>query len=163
MNLNSDFSELLKIFNAAGVRFLIAGAHAVAYHAEPRFTAGVDLWVDPSPENASRVWAALRRYGAPLGGIAVTDFANPDTIYQIGVEPNRIDIVMGIDGVSFAAAWRHRVRAVYGNIPVCILGRAELIRNKRATGRPQDLLDLQRLTRGKRNPRRGARRRSRRK
>ena len=159
MNLNSDFSELLKTFNAAGVRYLIVGAHAVAYHAEPRFTADFDVWAEPSAENAARVWAALRRYGAPLGTATEADFTNPDTIYQLGVEPNRIDIVMGIDGVSFSTAWRNRVRATFGGIAVCILGKADLIRNKRACGRPQDLLDLQHLTARKRPSRpRGSRR-----
>jgi hypothetical protein len=153
MNLNSDFSELLKGFNAAGVRYLIVGAHAVAYHADPRFTADFDLWVEPSPENASRVWKALTRYGAPLGTITPADFGNAEAVYQMGVEPNRIDIVMGIDGVSFPTAWRNRIRALYGNVPVHVLGKSDLIRNKRASGRPQDLLDVQRLLRRKRDNR----------
>lgn len=146
MNLTSDFSELLRIFNGAKVRYLVVGAYAVAHHAEPRFTQDFDVWVEPTPENAARVWRALEQFGAPLSGVSPRDFAREEMVYQMGVEPNRIDIIMGIDGVSFPTAWRNRVPTVLGEIPVHVLGKSDLIRNKRASGRPQDLLDLRRLS-----------------
>ena len=146
MNLTSDFSELLQSFNDAKVRYLVVGAYAVAYHSDPRFTQDFDVWVEPTAENAARVWRALERFGAPLGGVSRADFAKEEMVYQMGVEPNRIDIIMGIDGVSFPTAWRNRISALLGEIPVHVLGKSDLIRNKRASGRPQDLLDLRRLS-----------------
>ncbi len=145
MNLTSDFSELLQSFNAAKVRYLVVGAYAVAYHSDPRFTQDFDVWVEPTAENAARVWRALEEFGAPLEGVSRADFARQEMVFQMGVEPNRIDIIMGIDGVAFPTAWRSRVSTTFGGIPVHVLSKSDLMRNKRASGRPQDLLDLQRL------------------
>lgn len=143
MATNPDFTDLLLAFNAAEVRYLVVGGYAVAFHARPRFTKDLDVWVDPSPENARRTWEALRRFGAPLSGVTVQDLANPEMVYQIGIPPNRVDILMGVTGLAFPDAWEHRVAGTYGDCPLHVLGRHDLIRNKRATGRPQDLLDLQ--------------------
>ncbi len=145
MNLTSDFSELLRSFNAAKVRYLVVGAYAVAYHSEPRFTQDFDVWVEPTAENAARVWRALEKFGAPLAGVRPADFAREEMVFQMGIAPNRIDVIMGIDGVAFRTAWKNRVSATLGGVPVQVLGKSDLIRNKRASGRPQDLLDLQRL------------------
>ncbi len=147
MDVNRDFSELLSAFANARVRYLIVGAHAVAYHAEPRFTKDLDLWVDPSTTNAAKVWAALSQVGAPLKGVTVDDFADPELMSQIGIEPNRIDIMMGISGVRFETAWPARVRSKYGDVSVHIISRTHLLRSKRAAGRPKDLLDITNLTR----------------
>lgn len=145
MPANSDLKELFKIFNEESVEYLLVGAHAVAHYAEPRYTKDVDLWVAPSAENAARVWRALNRFTAPMAGVSSEDFSRPDVVFQMGVPPNRIDILTGIDGIEFDEAWPNRIRTTYGGEPINILGKAELIRNKRASGRPQDLLDLQRL------------------
>ena len=145
MDVNRDFSDLLSALRDAGARFLVVGAHAVAYYTEPRYTKDFNLWIEASVENAERVWAALVQFGAPLRGMQPADFAKPDLVYQMGVEPNRVDVLMGIDGVTFSTAWRNRVRTTYGGIPVFVLGYNDLLRAKRAAGRPQDLLDLQRL------------------
>ena len=145
MDVNSDFSDLLRALNDAGARYLLIGGYAVAFHAEPRFTKNIDLWTEATPENARRVWNALQRFGAPLAGVSAADFENPQTVYQLGIAPNRIDILAGIDGVSFASAWRGRVVGKYGDLQIWIIGRRELIQAKRATGRPQDLLDIRRL------------------
>ena len=154
MAVNRDFEEMLSALNRCGARYLVVGAHAVMHYAEPRFTKDIDIWVGRTPENAARVWEALKRFGAPLAGIAPGDFAARDMVYQLGVEPNRIDIVTGITGVTFAAAWKHRKKTRYGKQPVFILGLAELKRNKRAVGRKQDLLDLENLARARgRRPR----------
>lgn len=145
MSANPDFKDLFSIFNDEGVEYLVAGAHAVIYFTEPRYTKDLDVWVNPTPENAARVYLALRRFGAPLTDISVKDFCDRELVYQIGVEPNRIDIIMGPAGVEFEAAWRDRVKSSYGNVPISIMGRNSLIKAKRASGRPQDLLDLEKL------------------
>lgn len=145
MLVNSDFKELLKLFAEESVDFLIVGAHAVIYYAEPRYSKGIDVWVRPTPQNVGRVYSALRRFGAPLGGMTPADFTREDHVYQMGRPPNRIDIVMGVEGLTFAEAWPNRVSATYDGEPMNLISRIDLIRSKQATGRPQDLLDVQRL------------------
>ncbi|MDL1874418.1 hypothetical protein FBQ85_04505 [Cytophagia bacterium CHB2] len=105
MRLNPDYFDMLKAFNAAGVNYLIVGAYAFGFHVEPRTTKDIDVWVDPTPENARRVYQALIDFGAPLEGIEAQDFCNSDVVYQIGVAPNRIDILTGLESISFAEAW----------------------------------------------------------
>ena len=140
--VNPDFSDLFAALNDAGANYLLVGAHAVAFHAEPRYTKDLDVWVEATPANAARVMHALRAFGAPLAGVAEHDFCAPGVTLQIGIAPNRIDIVAAIDGVAFADAWLNRVESRYGDERMWIIGRAELAANKRAAGRPQDLLDL---------------------
>jgi len=154
----------LQDLSDAGVRYLVVGAHALVYHTEPRYTKDLDIWVEPTQANAARVWKALHQFGAPVVGVTPADFTNPDLVYQIGMEPNRIDVMMGIEGVAFETAWRRRVRTTYGDVRVYTLSRADLIRTKQTAGRPQDLLDLDSLKKrsGKRRSasRRKGRRRS---
>jgi hypothetical protein len=145
MELSPDLIDLLRELSTAGVRFLVVGAHAVAYHTEPRYTKDLDLWVEAAPENAARLWRALAQFGAPLRHCRPEDFVSPTLVYQLGVEPNRVDIMTGIDGVTFPVAWKNRVRTTYAGIDVCVLGRSDLVRAKRASGRPQDLIDVDRL------------------
>lgn len=140
--VNRDFSDLFAALNDAEVSYLLIGAHAVAFHAEPRYTKDLDIWVDATPTNAARVIEALRAFGAPLAGVAESDFSQPGVTLQIGVAPNRIDVATVIDGVAFAEAWPHRVESVYGEHRIWVIGKTELATNKRAAGRPQDLLDL---------------------
>ena len=143
--MNQDFVEMLSAFGEAGVEYLVVGAHALAVHARPRATGDLDLWVRPSPENAARVLIALRRFGAPLADIEPTDFQLPDRVVQLGVVPNRIDLLTGITGVSFEQAWPRRLEVPLAGLIVPILGREDLITNKRATGRSQDRADLEAL------------------
>ena len=145
MGANPDFKELFSIFNAEGVEYLVIGAHAVMFYAEPRFTKDIDIWVNPSVENAKKVWTALSKFGAPLSGIKVSDFTDPELIYQIGVEPNRIDIMMGTAGVNFESAFSRAESSTYAGIPIRIIGKTDLITTKKITGRKQDLLDVDRL------------------
>jgi len=147
MPLNPDFSDLFSALNAANARYLMVGGYAFSFHAEPRFTKDLDVWVEPSPSNAAAVCEALARFGAPMNDISVDDLARPGMVIQLGVAPNRIDIVTSIDGVSFEAGWAGRVDTVYGTEPIHVIGRAELIQNKRTCGRPQDLADVERLER----------------
>jgi hypothetical protein len=129
--------------NAAGARYLFVGGYAVAFHAQPRFTKDLDIRTEPDPANAARVYEALRGFGAPLHELTTADLERPGTIFQIGVPPNRIDIVTAIDGVSFPEAWPDRTETTCGAEVVPVIGRRHLVQNKRASGRPQDLLDLQ--------------------
>jgi hypothetical protein len=147
MQVNPDFRDLLVALNDAGAEYLLVGGHAVAFHAEPRFTKDFDVWVRATPENARRVMAALTAFGAPLRGVAPRDFATPDMVFMIGVPPNRIDVITAIDGVTFDEAWPNRVPARYGEATVSIIGRDDLIRNKTTSGRPQDLVDVDVLRR----------------
>lgn len=147
MLLNPDFSDLLSALHGANARYLLVGGYAFSFHAEPRATKDFDIWVEPTEENARAVWQALAKFGAPMSELAITDFARPGMVVQIGVPPNRIDLVTSIDGVTFEEAWLGRVVTAYGDVPLTIIGLAELIKNKRSVGRPQDLADVHRLTR----------------
>lgn len=148
MAVNPDFEDLFAAFNAAEVRYLVVGAYAVTFHARPRFTRDLDVWVDPDPKNAARVYRALSAFGAPLEGVSESDFADADLVFQIGVAPNCIDVVMGIEAVVFPDAWPRRVEAHYGPCPIHVISRQDLIANKRAVGRPRDQEDLRALEGG---------------
>ena len=124
--VDRDFFDLLSAFNDAGARYLIVGAHALAVHGRSRATKDLDVWVASDNDNAKRVYAALARFGAPLGDVRTADFTAPDVVFQIGVAPIRIDVMTTIDGVEFDDAWNVRTT----------------IANKRAVGRPQDLADI---------------------
>lgn len=141
--MNPDFVDLLRAFVAADVRFLVVGAYALALHGRPRATGDLDIWVEPTPENAARVLRALGAFGAPLADISIDDFSRPGVIYQIGVPPGRIDILTELTGLTFVEAWPDRMRRPFGDVEVDFIGRASFIRNKRATGRAKDLGDIE--------------------
>ncbi|PYR61598.1 MAG: hypothetical protein DMF91_09305 [Acidobacteria bacterium] len=141
--MNQDFIDLLRAFADAEVRFLVVGAYALALHGRPRATGDLDVWVEATPENAARVVRALAAFGAPLTDIAEADFAREGVTYQIGVPPGRIDILTDLTGINFGEAWADRMRRPFGNVEVDFIGRASFIRNKRATGRPKDLGDIE--------------------
>ena len=143
--ISSDFNELLKLFNDRGVRYLVVGGHAVMLYTEPRYTKDLDLWVDADPDNAARTYAALAEFGAPLKGIRPEDFARREYFYQLGRPPLRVDILTSVDGVDFTDAWRSREEAPLGSQTVPIIGRDDLIKNKKAVGRHIDLHDVELL------------------
>lgn len=143
--MNQDFLDLLRAFAAHDVRFLIVGAYALAIHGRPRATGDLDLWVDATPENATRVYASLRSFGAPLGEVSERDFAVPGIVYQIGVPPARIDVLTQISGLVFDEAWPTRLRGSFGPVDVDFIGRDAFIRNKLATGRDKDRVDVESL------------------
>ena len=145
--MNQDFRDLLAEFNARGVEYLVVGAHALAAHGLVRATKGLDVWVRPEMQNAGRVIAALVAFGAPLHDLTVDDLSAAGTIFQIGVAPIRIDVITAIDGVTFEEAWLGRIQASFADQAVSVLSRDDLIRNKRAAGREQDLLDVKWLER----------------
>jgi hypothetical protein len=142
MQQNTDLIDLLNALNAEGARYLVIGAYAFAFHGRPRATDDVDVFVGSDPENAKKVWKALISFGAPLAELQSSDLSSPGTFYIMGRPPNQIDIITSIDGVTFEQAWATRVASTYGGVPVCYIGRAELIANKKAAARPQDLADV---------------------
>jgi hypothetical protein len=142
-----DSEELLESFNAHGVRYVIIGAHALALHGHPRHTKDFDLLVEPSPQNAVRVVQALDAFGFGAVGLETNDFSEEGRIIQLGFPPNRVDLCTSIDGVSFEEVWSGSLTARFGEATTRFIGKAELIRNKRAAGRPQDLLDVELLER----------------
>ena len=143
--MNSDFKEILNIFNVNQVKYLVIGGYAVSEYAEPRYTKDLDIWVETSEENANRVFSSLKEFGAPLSGLSATDFAEKDNFYQMGRPPVRLDILMSIAGLSFEEAWdsRNVTRLFDENINMISLD--DLIRAKKAAGRPQDLVDAENL------------------
>jgi hypothetical protein len=135
----------LNAFIAEGVEYLVVGAYALAAHGILRATGDLDLHIHSTPDNAQRVFRALQEFGAPLGDLTEGDLSTPGTVYQIGLSPNRIDILTLIDGVEFTTAWKNRLEIDVDGITIPVIGREDLIRNKRAVGRPQDLADVERL------------------
>lgn len=146
--MTDDWIDLLHELLTGGARFLVVGAHAMAVHGVPRGTQDLDVWIDPRPENAGHVWNALAAFGAPLGalGIGPDDLQRPDVVIQLGLPPNRIDLLTTITGVpDFDTAWAERVEHEVRGQRVPFLGRATLVDNKRAAGRHKDLGDLEAL------------------
>lgn len=140
--MNRDFVEMLATLSDAEADFLVVGAHALAAHGVPRATGDLDIWIRPTPENAQRVWSALERFGAPLDELKVDDLSSPDIVFQIGVSPNRIDLLTSITAVSFEEAWPKRIYVRIGDRGVPTISRQDFLRNKRAVGRPRDLADV---------------------
>ena len=145
MEIQPDFKELLKSFNARKVDFLIVGAYALALHGLPRATGDMDLLVKPDKQNAMKILAALGDFGFGSLGLKEEDFFQPERVVQLGVPPVRVDILSGISGVSWEQAWDGRVPGRYGDEPVFFLGRKQMVENKRAAGRKKDLADLESL------------------
>jgi hypothetical protein len=143
--VNRDFAEMLAALSAAGADYLLVGAHALAAHGVVRATGDLDVWVRPTPENASKVWRALVAFGAPLQQLTEHDLATPGVVFQIGVVPYRIDLLTSIDGVPFEEAWQRRIRVRVEGQEIPLIGREDLLRNKRATGRLRDLADAEEL------------------
>jgi hypothetical protein len=144
-NQKSDFEELFACLTARNVRFVVVGGHALAYHGRPRYTKALDVFVEPSPENAAHLLLALEDFGFGGLGLTAADFDKPGKVVQLGVAPNRVDLLTSIDGVPFYKTWGGRVVGRFGSESVPFLGRRELLANKRAVGRLQDLADIEAL------------------
>jgi hypothetical protein len=145
MEINQDFSDLFAALNAQGAEFLVVGAHALAAHGHVRATKDIDVWVRADSANAPKVFAALVVFGAPMDSLTEEDFSSPGLVFQIGVPPLRIDILTEVDGLSFEDAWKNRVPTHFGEQPCSVISREDLIINKRASGRTQDLADIEKL------------------
>ena len=145
MKLHKDLKEFVELLNTLDVHFVIVGAFALAHHGYPRYTGDIDLFVENSIENAERILDALRQFGFADIGLTKEDFVAKDQVVQLGVAPNRIDILTFLSGVSFEEAWASREWGEIGGLRVPFISRDMLKRNKLASGRPQDLADLERL------------------
>lgn len=140
--LHDDYRDIfLELFDAQA-DFLVVGAFAMAGHGMLRTTGDLDLWVRPNPENAERVWAALARYGAPVGELTKEELSRPGLFFQVGVAPRRIDILTDIDGVGFEEAWQNRVYRHIDDLLVPVISRDHLLANKKAVGGPKDMGDI---------------------
>ena len=145
MKLDKDLLELLELFRSKGVEFLVVGGHAVAFHGYPRLTEDLDLFVRPDLANGQRIVAALEAFGFGSLDITPADFQADDRVIQLGRVPNRVDLLTRLYAVDFTAAWARRIPADLDGSPVWMISREDLIRNKRATGRTQDLADAELL------------------
>ena len=146
MFINSDFSDLLNLFRDNNVKYLVIGGYAFIQYAEPRFTKDLDLWISTNSANATGVYKALKEFGAPLSGLTEGDFSEEGYFYQMGVPPVRVDILMGIPGLDFEKAWNRRVEVDFDGLMVAFISKEDLITSKLASGRPQDLIDAETLS-----------------
>ena len=145
MRLSNDLREFLELLNSRGVDYVIVGAHSLAFHGRPRYTGDLDILVRATPENAAKLVGLLNQFGFADSGFKESDFTEPEQTIQLGRAPNRIDLLTSISGVTTYDAFATKISAMLDGIPVFILGKHALIRNKRAVGRPQDLADLDAL------------------
>ncbi len=143
--LNEDYKDLLLALSAEKVRYLLVGAYALAAHGYPRATMDIDVWVKPDADNAAAVLRALERFGAPLHDLSQQDLEDDETVFQIGVAPRRVDIMTGVSGLDFDAAFDNSVEVRIDDMALRIPSIADLIRNKRASGRTRDLADAEAL------------------
>ena len=138
MSVTDDFRDMLFLLEKHGVRYLVVGGYAFAFHAIPRYTKDLDLFLDSSPGNVTRANEALDEFGAPVS----LDIEDPGEILQIGVEPNRIDLIRRIGPLDFDVAWSKRVRAPYGDVEANWVGLEALIESKQIADRPRDREDV---------------------
>lgn len=143
--LNQDFKEFIQSLNDNGVRYLVVGGYAVAFHGYPRYTKDFDVWIEMSAENAARMVAALEQFGFASLGLKAEDFLIPDQIIQLGYPPNRIDILTTLPGVEFSECYPSRIVVEIEGVPLNFIDLENLKRTKRASGRLQDLADLENL------------------
>lgn len=146
--LNKDYEEMLQCLLEENVKFLLVGAYAVAVYGYPRATKGIDLFVRAAPDNAANLMRALARFGAPLQGVTAEDFATEGVVFQIGNSPRRIDILTRISGIDFQRAYANRRIVEVSGLQVPVISLADLIENKRASARAQDMADVERLEKG---------------
>ena len=140
--LNPDFRDMLSCLKGEEVEFIVVGAYALAAHGHPRATGDIDIWVRNTSDNAQKIMRALGKFGAPLSQLSEEDFTSSDLIVQLGIEPCRIDLLTGIDGVEFDEAWEKKVSVMIDDLEVYILSKADLLKNKLATRRDKDRGDI---------------------
>jgi hypothetical protein len=145
MSLSADLREFIELLNSRGVEYVIVGAHSLAFHGRPRYTGDLDILVRPSPENAAKLVALLCDFGFEATAFSPSDFTATEQMIQLGRVPNRIDLRTAISGVAIDDAFRTKIATEMEGLPIFILSKELLIRNKRAVGRQQDLADLEAL------------------
>jgi len=147
--LNEDYKEMLQLLLEEQVDFMIVGAYALGTHGYPRATGDIDIWVKPDIINSKKLYSALLRFGAPLGQIQIDEFSIEGVIFQIGVIPRRIDIITKIDGITYEEADEDKIIVEIEDLKIPVISLEKLIRNKIATGREKDQLDIKTLTKKK--------------
>ncbi len=140
--LNKDYRDILQCLLKEKVDFLIVGAYAMAAYGFPRATKDLDIWIFANPENAERIFRALKKFGAPMEKFELSDFSKEGLVIQIGVSPCRVDILTQIDGVVFEKAFSEKVEVNLDGLKIPIISRKHLLKNKKVSGRPQDLVDI---------------------
>jgi len=143
--LNPDFKEFIQLLNVNQVKYLVIGGYAVAIHGHPRYTKDIDIWIEMTPENAQKLMIALTQFGFGNLGLSAEDFQTPDQIIQLGYPPNRIDLITTPDGVDFDTCYTSKIEMIISEIVVNFIDLANLRQNKKASGRLQDLADLENL------------------
>jgi predicted nucleotidyltransferase len=143
--LTQDFKEFVTSLNDNKVRYLVVGGYAVAYHGYPRYTKDIDIWIDLDPDNASRIVKALDQFGFASIGLTAEDFLETETIIQLGYPPNRIDLITSLSGVDFEDCYTNRESVEMDGVVVDFIDLESLRRNKKSSGRAQDLADLENL------------------
>jgi len=145
MILNKDFREFIELLNSNNVRYLVVGGYALALHGYPRYTKDIDIWVWISEQNASNIVKSLRQFGFSNPDLTEQDFLTPGIVVQLGYPPNRIDILTQATGVDFEECYSSRMELEVGGLRICFIDVENLRKNKKATGRLQDLADLENL------------------
>lgn len=143
--LSKDFKEFIELLNGHNVRYLVVGGYAVAFHGYPRYTKGLDVWIELSPENANNIMKALEAFGFGSLELKPEDFLESDQVIQLGYPPNRIDILTALTEVKFEDCYKERTEIHIQGIKINFINLENLKQNKRATGRPQDLADAENL------------------
>ena len=146
MEIQQDFKELFELLNKHKAEYIIVGGYALAFHGAPRFTGDIDVLIHNTTENAERVLRALSDFGFGSLGLVISDFVATGNVIQLGVPPVRIDILTSLTGVSWADCENGKVPGTYGSVPVCFLGKEQLVANKRTLGRTQDLADIEAIS-----------------
>jgi len=145
MTLHPDIREFIALCLSQKVEFILVGGYALAFHGAPRFTEDIDLMILVSPQNADQLMQVLKDFGFGNAGITRDDFLEEDQVIQLGRAPHRIDLLTGISGVTWKQAWSSHNIVDFDGLKIPVIGKEELITNKEATGRPQDLADVARL------------------
>jgi predicted nucleotidyltransferase len=147
MELDNNFKEFIKLLNENEVKYLVVGGFAVAIHGYPRYTKDIDFWIWANPENAEKLLKTIQDFGLGTLGLAIEDFYNPDNVIQLGYEPQRIDLIIQLEGLDFEICFAQRKDVEFEGIPISFIGFDDLIKNKRSTGRAKDRVDAQTLER----------------
>ncbi len=145
MEIQKDFKEFIELLNSAKAEYVIVGGYAVAFYGAPRFTGDIDIFVNIHSKNAELIVQALETFGFGSLGITREDLMVEDQVIQLGRPPGRIDILTSISGVTWNETWQNRKQDLYGDVPVNYIGKPELLKNKKATGRMKDLMDIEAL------------------
>lgn len=144
--LNKDFREFIELLNSNKVKYLVLGGYAVAFHGHPRYTKDLDVWLETSVENAANVMAALKDFGFGAVDLTEKDFLQKGQVIQLGYPPNRIDLINSPSGVNFAECYEKRIEVEIGGMKICVIDLESLKKNKIASGRLQDLADVEKLS-----------------